>query len=476
MKKLKTITSVVFAALLLAACDDTTNDLGTSLTQNLDNLSMTTDTFRVSSRSFVADSVYSRTTTGYLGKIRDPETKGYITGSFMAQFHVLENYQNLFPNIDSIASRNEFGEIIADSCEIRLFYTSFYGDSLAPMKVRVHEMSKPMLENTQYYSSFNPIDEGFTGNGYVCEKSYTLKDMSVSDETRNGTSYTSNILIPLNNQFTARDGKTYNNFGSYMMNAYYKSPETFGNNWRFLNEVQPGFFFEYAGGLGSMAYVIMSRLIVHFSYHAGDTILSSFVTLGGTEEVLQTTTIENDKLTLNKLAADPSCTYLKSPAGIFTEVTLPIDEIFSGHANDSVNMATLTLPRVNNAEQNEYALSAPKQLLMIPKDSLYSFFEGNQLANNRTSYLSDSRLSTTNSYVFTNISNLVATMNKNRNKSADWNKVLLVPVTITTVSTTSSVSISKIEHDMSLTSTRLVGGEQSAYGDLKMSVIYSKFK
>ena len=192
--------------------------------------------------------------------------------------------------------------------------------------------------------------------------------------------------------------------------------------------------------------------------------------------MLQTTTIENDKLTLNKLAADPSCTYLKSPAGIFTEVTLPIDEIFKGHANDSVNMATLTLPRVNNAEQNEYALSAPKQLLMIPKDSLYSFFEGNQLANNRTSYLSDSRLSTTNSYVFTNISNLVAAMNKNRNKSADWNKVLLVPVTITTVSTTSSVSISKIEHDMSLSSTRLVGGEQSAYGDLKMSVIYSKFK
>lgn len=84
-----TIASVL---VMLTACDDTTDTLGTSLTDDMDMLEVSTDTFEVTSCSFVADSVLSRNTIGYLGKIRDPETGNYIKGDFMAQFGTLENY------------------------------------------------------------------------------------------------------------------------------------------------------------------------------------------------------------------------------------------------------------------------------------------------------------------------------------------------------------------------------------------------
>ena len=65
---------VLIASLTLTACDDTTNELGTSLTDKMDQLNISTDTFEVSTRSIIADSVLSRNTTGYLGRVRDPET------------------------------------------------------------------------------------------------------------------------------------------------------------------------------------------------------------------------------------------------------------------------------------------------------------------------------------------------------------------------------------------------------------------
>ena len=91
--KIKFLTAAaLLAGWMFAACDDTTDSIGTSLTDTSDLLDVATATFNVSSRSLVVDSVLSRNTTGYLGKIRDPESGNYLSGVFMAQFGTLENY------------------------------------------------------------------------------------------------------------------------------------------------------------------------------------------------------------------------------------------------------------------------------------------------------------------------------------------------------------------------------------------------
>ena len=111
---IKYMAGIALAALTLFSCDDTTDTIGGSLTDNVDKLEISTDTFQVETRSILADSVLSRSVTGYLGKVRDPETGAYMTGDFMTQFYTPEGFS--FPEKDSIVSKKD-GLIVADSCD-----------------------------------------------------------------------------------------------------------------------------------------------------------------------------------------------------------------------------------------------------------------------------------------------------------------------------------------------------------------------
>lgn len=480
---MKTIIYTVIAimsCITIASCDDTTDSIGNSLTDNMDMLKVTTDTFNVATRSIVADSVLSRSTTGYLGKIRDIETGNYITGDFMAQFSTLENYK--LPEKDSIVSLQD-GEVIADSCSIRLFYTDYYGDSLATMNITAYEMNEPMKEGVKYYSNFDPIAEGLIRNdGMKVNKTYTLTDLSISDEDRaDESSYTPNIKINLNKPYTDKNGVTYNNYGTYIMRMYYEDPDRFKNSYNFIHEVCPGFYFKTNDGIGSMAYITVSQLNIYFRYLNDSTYVGT-TSFSATEEVLQTTNISNGKQNIADLANDNTCTYLKTPAGIFTEITLPVDEITENHSNDTINTAKISLTRINNNTHDEYSLSAPSTLLMIPKDSLYTFFENGDNVDYKKSFIA-TYSSSTNQYTFNNISGMITYMadikkkglaeNSNwLNEHPDWNRVVVIPVSVTT---NSSSQIVKIVHDMSLTSTKLVGGSENPYEPIKINVIYSKF-
>lgn len=480
---MKTIIYTVIAimsCITIASCDDTTDSIGNSLTDNMDMLKVTTDTFNIATRSIVADSVLSRSTTGYLGKIRDIETGNYITGDFMAQFSTLENYK--LPEKDSIVSLQD-GEVIADSCSIRLFYTDYYGDSLATMNITAYEMNEPMKEGVKYYSNFDPIAEGLIRNdGMKVNKTYTLTDLSISDEDRaDESSYTPNIKINLNKPYTDKNGVTYNNYGTYIMRMYYEDPDRFKNSYNFIHEVCPGFYFKTNDGIGSMAYITVSQLNIYFRYLNDSTYVGT-TSFSATEEVLQTTNISNDKQNIADLANDNTCTYLKTPAGIFTEITLPVDEITENHSNDTINTAKISLTRINNNTHDEYSLSAPSTLLMIPKDSLYTFFENGDNVDYKKSFIA-TYSSSTNQYTFNNISGMITYMADIKkkglaensswlNEHPDWNKVVVIPVSVTT---NSSSQIVKIVHDMSLTSTKLVGGSENPYEPIKINVIYSKF-
>ena len=475
--------SLALASFFLMSCDDTTDNIGSSLIDNVDKLHITTDTFTVSTRSIVADSVLSRNMTGYLGKVRDPETGAYLSSSFMTQFYSPENFS--FPDKDSIQSRDELGEVMADSCDIRLYYNGFYGDSLATMKMSVYELTKPVEEQKFFYSNFNPEKEYINGNENKTNKVYTLVDLNVDEKTRYSKDYMPAIRISLDKEY-----------GTKILKAYYDNPNAFKNAYSFIHDVMPGFYFKSVGGLGSMAYISLSQLNVYFRHKTTttasdgtkrDTIITSVGAFPGTEEVLQTTTVSNDKSTLQKLVSDNSCTYLKSPAGIFTEMRIPVKDIVEkqyigedgktySHKNDTINSAKVVLTRINNAQDSEYTLAIPQTLLILPKADMYSFFEKKKVADYKTSFLATYN-SSTNTYTFNNIGGLVKYLYENGDRTkADWDKVVIIPVKTTYNTTSTTKELIAVNHDMSLASTRLVGGPESKYGDIKISVIYSKFK
>ena len=490
--KAKLLAGLVGAMMCLISCDDNTDNIGSSMTDNADLVDIATDTFSVTSQSVAANAVLARNNTGYIGQIKDPETSNYVTGDFLTQFYSLP-VDSLFPKKSNVVSKDDEGLIAADSCEIRLFFTSFYGDSLAQMKLSAYELDKPIDESKHYKTDFDPIAEGYISEASRANRQdvvYTLCDMTEYDSVRTGSSYTRNIRVPMNKAYT-KDGKTYKNFGTYVMRQYYEHPEYFKNTYLFTKNVCPGFYIQHKQGVGSMAYISIPQLNVYFKYQYQyvDTADSDKVkwkestgvtTFSGTEEVLQATHISNDSK-LEELAAETEWTYLKSPAGIYTELTLPVEDIMRGHENDTLNTAKLVLSRINNKTNSKYALPAPTTVLMLPADSVETFFANNRIADYKRSFLA-TYSSSLNSYTFNNISGIVSAMHaarKNGETSEKWNKVAVIPVSTTYTTVNNQSVLVKVVHDMSMTSARLVGGANNAYAEdkpLKISIIYSKFK
>lgn len=491
MKILRLLTVLVIAALTFAACDDTTEGIGDSITNKIDNINISDSAFNVTTKSIVAGAVLSRNNTGLIGKMKDPETGNYVKGDYMTQLSVLPTFD--VDTLDYIKQANN-GSIEADSCYLLVSYNASYGDTIAPMKVTAYEMTKPMAEDQEYYSNYDAFEKGWVNeNNQHWSSNYNLSN----------TSDVKNFKIYLNKKYT-KDGKTYKNYGSYIMQTYAEHPEYFKTNFKFLHNVCPGFYIKNVGGTGNMAKIWNTELIFYWTRHktikAKDGVTdSTAVSIGynrfdGTEEVLQLNKIENDTKNLEQLASQQNCTYLKSPAGIFTEVTLPIEDIMKGHEKDTLNTATISFPRLNNEnEDNPYNFATPSTILMVQKDSLQSFFEKSKLADNRTSYTASysSTGSYKNAYTFQNIANLVSAMYKNKGKGENWNKVVLVPVNVITTTQGYTTVISKINHDMSLASTRLIvgtddpdkdytkdekTGKKVASGPIRIKVIYSKFK
>lgn len=488
MKILRLLTVLVIAALTFAACDDTTEGIGGSITNKIDNINISDSAFNVTTKSIVADSVLSRNNTGLIGNMKDPETGNYVKCDYMTQLSVLPTF-----SVDTLAIKQANNDSIeAASCYLLVSYNASYGDTIAPMKVTAYEMAKPMTEDEEYYSNYDAFKKGWVSE----DNQHWSSNYNLSN-----TSDAKNFKIYLNKEYK-KDGKTYKNYGSYILQTYAKHPEYFKTNYKFLHNVCPGFYIKNVGGTGNMAKIWNTEL--RFSWKktikakdgVTDTTVTEYNWFDGTEEVLQLNKIENDTKNLETLASKnkKNWTYLKSPAGIFTEVTLPIDDIMKGHEKDTLNTATISFPRLNNEdEDNPYNFATPSTILMVQKDSLQSFFEKSKLADNRTSYTTSYSSTGTykNAYTFQNIANLVSAMYKNKGKGENWDKVVLVPVNVITTTQGYTTVISKINHDMSLASTRLIvgtddpnkdyttdekTGKKVASGPIRIKVIYSKFK
>lgn len=482
MMKIRLLYGIVLATILLSACDDTTDTLGNSLTNTADQFEIITDTFEVKTRSIVVDSVLSRSQYSYLGHIKDQETGTYVTSNYMTQFAILESFDGttILPAEDNITSRNANNEIVAESCRLQIYLYSSIGDSLNPMQLTAYEMEQPMREDTTYYTNYNPeLLLRKDNNAIEVKKSYTPVDLNLSDSIRDlivDKTNMATILVPLNSEYHDMNGRKYENYGTYVMRMFYEHPEYFKNSYNFIHNVCPGFYIKSTDGLGVMSEVYLTELAIFYKYKDDGKETSGSLLLSGTEEVLQATNIVNDRQTIENLAADKKCTYLKTPAGIFTEVTLPIDDIYFNHEMDNISSAKIIFNRMNPSSTSSL-LDEPTSIMMIPKDSLYSFFENKNLPDNKTSYIGTYN-SNYQTYTFNNISTLIMNMREaevNGTASADWNKVVLVPVSISYNQSSSASTVTNVSNEMQLKSTRLVGGEENEHSPITISVIYNKF-
>lgn len=457
-------------AFLMTSCDDDTASIG--VIPDADVITSTSESFTFTTRTIPVDAVIANSANCYLGQVEDPETGATVKAEFMAQFHTSEDYT--LPEASTIV-KNEQGELQADSVDVRLYYTSYFGDGTNPMTLAVYELDKDNIlrEDVTYYSDINFADYVAPDAQPLAVKTFTPSNYALTESERTSTTYYNNVRVRLPISF-----------GTRLLRAAMDHPEYFVDSWHFIHNVLPGFYFQLRGGTGTMLKLDVSALNVHFRYVHKDSTYNAVARFSATPEVIQSTGIINGDLS-TLLTNDKPYTYLKSPAALATEVTLPVDEIFAGHEQDSVSRARIILTRFNAT--SDRALGVPSNLLMVRKADMSSFFAKRSVADGITTYTAVFE-NAYNTYTFPNISRLLATLfhEKQRGMAAegltseqwnaahpDWNRVVLLPVAVTTTTNqqTGITTQVSVNHDFSLNSIRLVGGTQPQ----QMQVIYSRY-
>lgn len=449
----------------LIACDDNTGTIGNSITPGFDSIKIQTFTYQAVSRSIIVDSVLGKTDKVYLGRFTDPETGSIFEADFIAQFNCAEG-GNVFPPADSIKGDT------AIRAEVRMFFTTFFGDSTNTMTAEVYELSTTLEESEKYYTNIDPTLFYDASSKPLATKVYTAIDYTLDDSELFDAEHYANVCLPLPTEK-----------GTEIIKLYRSNPEFFANASTFIENVCPGYYIKSTRGDGTVLYIDQVSLNIYFEDTRTDSI---YVTqFAGSQEVLQTNRFNTANL--QHLVDDNTCTYLKTPAGIITEVTLPVAKMTA--AGDSINSAKIIFNSYNDNNSSRFQFGTPKELLLVRKSEMDGFFEKNKLTDNVTSFYTTFN-STYNSYEYSNIARLIIHCENERQEwmtahmtqystaeeamkayetqFPDWNKVVLVPVKTIKDSNNNIVNY---RHDLSLNSTRLVGGDDT----ILIKVITSAF-
>ena len=397
---------------ILSGCNDELSSIGTSIQPDDDSIAVFTDTFRIQTTTVALDSIYARTTTAQLGELYDP-LYGNLKSDFLCQFYCPEGFKFAHEPID--------GRI--DSVRFRIFYAntgsgsrngSWVGDSLAPMRAEVFRVTSPLVKS--YYTNTDPADFCDMKESLGAQ-TYTAYNALVSDSVRNDDYYTPSIVVNLPTELGQRFyDETINNPASFA------SQEAF-------NEFMPGVYVTTTFGSGNILSVSASRVQFYYTYMTqgylgNDSTAVGVESFASSQEVIQLSHFQNSDI--DHLLADEEFTYIKTPAGVCTKVIIPTKQIASLMADRIINQVPLTLHAMPQ-EDWEYAFDAPSTLLVIPEDSVRTFFENGKVEDNLTAFIATNSTTDTKTYTQTNLANLVK---KQIDEHPDEDlRLLVIPVT-----------------------------------------------
>lgn len=476
--KLKFLVALGIAATLYS-CDDETTGIG-QFVADADMIPAKADSYTIETESYLLDSVYSRSSTAYLGKFTDKDY-GTFSSDFLVQINCPENF--ILPDrIEEIKT-----------AKLGLYYTSYFGDSLASIRVQIDPLTRAIKDDgtnkALYYSNLDPTEYYDKNATPLAIKDYSAYDRTIPDSVRNEDGYYPNVAIDLGDGFCKNFLEKYNyteTVNGKTIHPYFKDSESF------INNVLKGFYVHTISGEGSILYISDIYLHLTIAYWTKtsedkDTLVHTVVPMSSTKEVFMSTRFKNSGM--KELVSDPKCTYLKTPAGLCTEVTLPIEEMYQAHKNDTLNSISVSFQKLKDQSNNPFKMGTPSNLLMVRKGEMKDFFENNKVYDNKTTFIA-TYSSTTNSYDFSKLNRLIsyifseirpeiekgeAEWNKWKSEHQDYNKLLLVPVT---TESDSQGNIIGVENDLNVNSAMLMGGKDLNNSSdesqrIRMSIIYT---
>lgn len=435
---------------LLYSCDDSLKNLGFTIQPETDRITVGTDSLFMSAKtvsveSLLPDGMFAKTKSPVLGEYKDP-LFGTTKSDFVGEFYYPEGKN--FPDNTTI-----------DSVRVAVFYNSWKGDSVAPMGLSVYEINKT-LPSGSHFTKFDPT-EYVDINTPIGKSVFSPANIEVPKAEREATDYYHRAFVNLPNSIGERIltlSETIEDLDTDSFKEYFK-----------------GLYLTTDFGSGAIVTVDHTYLYVHFQYldekgssTKQDTIRTGNMILNTTPEVIQINQIQNknDKL----LEENAEYAYIKSPAGVYTEITFPFTEKADKLNNQALNLAKFKVSALPDEDGIlKYKLSPSPYLLLVNKEDLKDFFEKRKVPDNVTSFYAQLD-QTTYTYDFGNLSSMV-----NHYKETNDGKVkdltyVLVPIDVQVSNINNQAQITAVYNQMTPTATTLF----KTPAKMKMDLVFSK--
>ena len=414
---------ILAAGMLLGlyACTDET--IGVSITDSVSSI-IEDSSFVITGHSVLNNRVQMRTTTKMLGAL---QADGF--GRLSA-----EAVTSWMPamSIDTTGTSAEW----IDSCRLKLrmpYTNGFTGDSLAPMRLNVYRLNKPLP--SPIYSDFDPTGY-YDSEDLLASEPYSptsgWKEVSTSYVTGGAQYDTVRVIsVPMPVEL-----------GRELFNAYKSDPLLFASPKRFA-DFFPGLYITNSYGSGHVVNIKATELDVYYHQHyqltdSTDTIYptQSQSYLASTPEVVSNNIIRFEMDDAIHSMVERGEALLVAPAGYEVQVRFPIQDIIDKYqANISgsqsiINTLSLTLPV--SIPETEYNIQPPTYVLMVKTSKKDNFINGDSLANNKDSFYAIYDAAN-KEYVFTGLRHYIINIIENQGGIAtedDFN-FTITPVDVT---------------------------------------------
>ncbi|GHT51667.1 hypothetical protein AGMMS49982_09710 [Bacteroidia bacterium] len=433
--------TVLLAFFCLASCSqDAIDDIGMGILPPDDRIEVKSDSFRVTGTTVGMDNIYAKSIFGLLGKLSDP-TYGTVAAGYACQFYPTAGFDGIVAG----------GGV--DSVQLKILYTTYTGDSIAPMEVRVYPVHSPLTAN-YYTHNFDPSSFCNMSTAWGVQ-TYTARDMTISDSLYAATASGYYRVVSVNLPKEEFDDflVEYNQDG----HGAYASPEA-------MAVLFPGVYVTSTFGTGSMLNVEKTEIYMYYQRNYttkaadGETdsayVATSASVLSVTKEVIQLNHYTTSNGTTDLLASDAEKMYIKTPAGVCAQLTIDIEAIKAKMGTRKLSIVSLAIEALPKEYSPNFSFGFPAmgtvntlnttraKLVLLEKDSVPTFFEESKTADNSSYYFATFN-STAYAYQYSNIANVVQ---KAIDKGLSTLELLLIPVQVSYVIESSYYSTSYTDY------------------------------
>lgn len=415
------------------------SDLGESTRPASDGIAIKTKSFDINTYSGYRDSVYVRTGYPLVGNITDPDF-GEVTAGYLAQFYSssqiglnsYDSYDSLIFDILRTSVPKQLGfdwsdyhykawdSLVGnkiDSMTIRVFYQTYYGDSLTPMQLSVYKLNPDVdfatLPESEFYSN-NSFDNLYSEKNIIGKKAFTSANRELSDSVRSLSDYMPYIEIKLKDDLKdqffklAVEAAVARDEDNPHHSQY---TDIFTDQKAMREKFLSGVCIKPTFGDGVMIKVYYTAIYFFYSsfhkYAEDGTLLrnanddgdSTYVTnhvkyMAVTPDVIQMSGYKMKDDNQSRRMVSEDTTFITSPQGYYTVIDLPVGQIINTMENDELRIAGDSSYFLN---ATNFYLQAYKpvgsllsytpspQVLMVEKDEMTNFFEDGDLPDSETS-------------------------------------------------------------------------------------------